>query len=185
MECTELPAPHLENGWLSHVRETLTELKGSVFIKDQWTPSLQRSGDKSIMETFCKIPKQPGTSNGRLRIANEVRIWLRVITIADRVNVGGTCIPRDRLDGSWRNCSSLNWPELPTPSKKMLDTFHWYLRKSCCTTPLRQRKDKNMPLDNRLGHWNCVGNHSIYEYVRTKEWLYKTTVKDFCPTTTR
>ena len=42
-----------------------------------------------------------------------------------------------------------------------------------------------MPLDNRLGHWNQVDNHSIYEYVRTKEWLYRTTVEDFRPTTTR
>ena len=123
------------------------------------------------MESFCKIRKQPGIFDNRLRIANEARIWLWVITIADLANVGGTCIPYGRLDGSWRNSSSLNWPKLPTPSKKMLDVFRWYLRKSFCTASLRQLKDTNMPLDNNLGHSNCVDHHSIYEYVQTKEWL--------------
>ena len=33
-------------------------------------------------------------------MANEVRIWLRVMTMADLTNVGDTCIPYGRLDGS-------------------------------------------------------------------------------------
>ena len=71
-------------------------------IKNQWAPGIQREHDRSIMEQFCELAKNKYVSAtpGQLRIANEVRIWLRVITVADLANVGGTCIPHDRLGES-------------------------------------------------------------------------------------
>ena len=35
MEDASLPAPHLEQGWISHIRERLGDLGGCVVIKDQ------------------------------------------------------------------------------------------------------------------------------------------------------
>ena len=42
-----------------------------------------------------------------------------------------------------------------------------------------------MPLAEHLGKWIPCRRHSVYEYVRTSEWLYKTTMKDDFPTTIR
>ena len=139
------------------------------------------------MGQFCELAKNKclGTTPGRLRIVNEVRIWLRVITVADLANVGGTCIPHDRLGGSWRNCSTLNWPDQPHPSEKLFGIFRWFLRKTFCKKPKRQHRTSNMPLDEHLGRWIPCRRHSVYEYTRTSEWLYKTTVKDDFPITIR
>ena len=145
MEETSLPVPHLEKGWLSSMRKRLNDLGGCVMIKDQWAPQIQRERDRSIMQRFCKLTKSKcvGATVGRLRIANELHIWLQVITVADLANVGGTCIPYGRLDGSWRNCSTLNWPDQPHPSEKMFGVFRGFLRKTFCTKPQRQ------PLHNK------------------------------------
>ena len=71
MEDASLPAPHLEQGWLSHIHERLCDLGGCVVIKDQWAPKIQRENDKSIMEQFCELAKNKcvDATLGRLRIA--------------------------------------------------------------------------------------------------------------------
>ena len=156
-------------------------------IKDQWAPTIQRERDESIMERFCELTKSKrvGATARGPRIANEVRIWLRAITIADLANVGGTCIPYDRLDESWRNCSTLHWPDQPHPSKKMFGVFWWFLRKPFCPKPQRQHRTINMPLNEHLGKWIPCQRHSVYECTRTSEWLYKTTVDNSYPTAIR
>ena len=85
-------------------------------IKDQWAPAIQRERDRSIMERFCKLSKSKcgGATAGQLRMANEVRIWLRVITVADLVNVGGTCkYPITQTE--WI-LEELFYPQLATPT---------------------------------------------------------------------
>ena len=113
MEGTFLPVPRLEKSWLSSMRKRLNDLGGCMMIKYQWGPAIQGERDELIMEWFCELTKSKcvGATAKRLRTANEVCIWLRVITAADLANVGGTCISYDRLEGSWGNCSTLNWPD--------------------------------------------------------------------------
>ena len=56
LDDTELDLPHLEDGVILHLRSTLKKLNGNLHIEEVWTPSLQREGDKSIMEVFARIP---------------------------------------------------------------------------------------------------------------------------------
>ena len=56
LDDTELDLPHLEDGVILHLRSTLKKLNGNLHIEKVWTPSLQREGDKSIMEVFAHIP---------------------------------------------------------------------------------------------------------------------------------
>ena len=41
--CPTLPAPHIESGWLSHIRQRLCDLNAHVEIEDPWTPLPQRA----------------------------------------------------------------------------------------------------------------------------------------------
>ena len=94
-EETSLPAPHLEKGWLSAMRERLNDLWGCVVIKYPWAAAIQREHNRSLMEQFFELAKRKcvGATAGRLRTANELCTWLRVITIADLANMDRTCIP--------------------------------------------------------------------------------------------
>ena len=67
------------------IRSRLSEMDGQLWVEDAWQPSHQRVGDHSIMERFLKIP---GVTAGQLEKANEVRLYLRVITIADLADPG-------------------------------------------------------------------------------------------------
>ena len=92
------------------MRERLDDLGNCTMIKDQCAPAIQRERDRSIMERFFELTKSKcvDATAGQLRMADKVRIWLRVITVANLANMGGTCIPYNRLDKSWRNCSTLH-----------------------------------------------------------------------------
>ena len=54
--------------------------------------------------------QQKGMSDSKLHQVNRVRIWLRVITIAELANPDGACISPEKFTGNWRNDSTLTWP---------------------------------------------------------------------------
>ena len=60
-------------------------------------------------------------------------MWLRVITVAELADADGACISPEKLDGRWRNDSTLLWPNVPKPSEKMFEIFRLYVRKSLCS----------------------------------------------------
>ena len=76
----------------------------SVWIENVWVPAHQRLKDASIMSRFAQVK---GATEHKLRIANECRLFLRVITIAELANVDGRFISPDRLDGSWQAQSTI------------------------------------------------------------------------------
>ena len=59
---------------------------------------------------------------------NEVRIYLRVITIVDLVFETGTYIPGKMLCGEWRAGSDLKWSKATRPGKKAWAEFRKYTR---------------------------------------------------------
>ena len=65
-------APHIETGWITHIRGRLKTLNASIVVEDAWAPELQCVNEASLMEMFCKIRAKTGTSDNRLRIANEM-----------------------------------------------------------------------------------------------------------------
>jgi len=77
-----------------------------------WSPQLQRKGDKSIMEEFQTIT---GITKGILNKANWCRIYARVITISNLTTVQGKNIPGHPMWGKWRAESTLEWPNIKRP----------------------------------------------------------------------
>ena len=118
-------------GLIPHLRERLKALKGELHIKRAWTPKLQRLNDASIMEQFHMIC----TSQTQLNVANNCRLWLRVITISDLADISGRTIPFDRLNGKWRANVDNNrsFPICPTPLAKYFAIFRRLIRHAFCT----------------------------------------------------
>lgn len=170
MDDTSMPINYLEQGHIAHLRQRLHELKGSVWIENVWVPALQRLKDVSIMERFSQVP---GATEYKLRMANECRLFLRVITIAELANVDGRFISPDRLDGSWQAQSTLRWPTQCKPSKKMWENFRWFLRKSFCQLPRIVQRSHQMPLDVPLGQWIKAPRHVHFQFYRSQEWVYR------------
>ena len=106
---------YMDKGFISSLRERMRSIDMSFWIEEAWTPPLQREGDESLMERFSLIE---GITTGELTMANEVRIYLRVITIADLTHPNGKYIPDEMLDGAWQSGSDLRWPEQPLPPKQ-------------------------------------------------------------------
>ena len=171
LECPDRALPHLEDGYIAHLHERLLDLGGGIWIENAWVPTLQREGDKSIMDEFLKV-RATGATKKKLKLANQVRQWLRVITIAELAEEGGMRIPSNRLTGFWRAESTLEWPNLPEPTPKMWDAFRFYLRKSFCTKPKRISRMSAMPLDIALGKWIDTDRHVSYDKYRTEQWMY-------------
>ena len=78
----------------------MREIKATLWIKKAWTPSLQREGDIALMEAFT-------TATGVL--ANQVCLYLCVITLADITPPTGTYIPDGILTGKWQAGLDLEW----------------------------------------------------------------------------
>ena len=162
----------IEEGQIQHIHDRLNDLGGGIWIENAWKPNLQRIGDKSLMKTFLNIRgKVKKVSPEKLRMANEVRMWLRVITIAELADESGKSISPAKLNGTWRADSTLDWPDMPEPTEKMWDAFRFLLRKTFCTKPKRVLKTKRMMLDEPLGKWIDTERHIQHEMYRTENML--------------
>ena len=76
---------------------------------------------------------------------NDVRMWLKVITIAELTDTDGACTSPEKLDRRWRNDSTHLWSNIPKPSKKMFEIFRLYV-------PLQFKTPKKWPFgDPRHG----------------------------------
>ena len=135
-------------------------------------PSLQRLHDSLIMETFASLWRQPGVSPRRLQIANEVRMWLRVVTIAELADEDGKHISPAKLNGMWRNVSKYNWPNQPSPTKKMWRVFKSYPRKTYCAQVKRHTRGTRLVLDRQLGPWRKTERHSVKPWSRAQDLLF-------------
>ena len=94
---------------------------------------------------------------------NEVRIYLRVVTIADLADEEGEYIPDGMLCGDWQAGSDLKWPRQPEPGKKSWALFQKCLRHAFCTgTSPWQRPYHGMNLDRKLGEWYHVKRNTWY-----------------------
>lgn len=175
--CTGLTTPILENmedhiGYLEQsyimgLRHRLIEMKAFLWIENSWTPVLQRIGDKAIMEGFMNIPN---ITTAALRQANAVRLYLRIVSLADITDIGGTFIPADMFNGEWQAGSDLKWPYQPCPPPLFWRTFRSCMRKAFCTrTPPYQRACHSMELDQQLGEWLPVSRNTWYEAYRTQD----------------
>ena len=170
LEHTAIGVRYLEQSYIIELRTRLHEMQASLWIEKKWTPALQRVGDHSLMEQFAQLP---GITRTALRQANAVRLYLRVVTIADLADVGGTFIPANMLDGGWRAGSDLKWPYQPIPPKHFWHTFRRCLRRSFCSnSPPFQRASHSMDLDTPLGAWLPVPRNTWFPAYRSSTTIY-------------
>ena len=163
MEDTTAVISYVSNGWLLHIRSRLGALNGSIWIEKAWQPALQRLGDESIMEKINALPYPPSV----LRKANECRLWLRVITIAELASLNGKTVPMDRLQGKWRAQSSLHWPNQPTPSQSHWAAFRKCIRATFCCDASAWQRHGEYHLTQPLGAWVVAHRHVQHPFYIT------------------
>ena len=161
---------YLDHSYIIHLRRRLALVDGSLWIEKAWIPSIQRDGDESIMERFSSLR---GITRAKLRQANAVRLYLRVITIADLADLSGKTIQEGILTGSWRANSDLRWPYQPLPPDTFWATFRSCLRRAFATaTPPTQPILNSMTLDTQLGNWLSVPRSTWRQTNRDRDTLY-------------
>jgi hypothetical protein len=166
LEAVTIPIEYLSSSYIISLRTRLSEMKAYLWIEKGWTPKLKREGDASLMEKFSQCPH---ISRAMLRKANAVRIYLRVVTIADLADVGGTFIPAGMLTGKWQAGSDLKWPYQPLPPATFWSAFRRCLRLTFSTkTPPYHHPSHSIDLDPHLGKWLEVPRNTWYTAYRSE-----------------
>ena len=76
------------------MRKRFGKVDIAIWIEEAWHPELQRVNDAAIMELFADAPE---ANQQDLDKCNEVRLYLRVITIVDITHESGEYIPDHTL----------------------------------------------------------------------------------------
>jgi hypothetical protein len=161
---------YLGVGWITHIRDRLKAMNGKMWVERQWCPTLQRVNDEAIMILFMKIA---GMTKGKLEKLNYVRLFLRVITVADITDEQGTIISGHRFSGKWQANSSLDWPEIPAPPPHYLTMFRSALKQAIGKPTDGHKRQNAITLKNKLGTWYQTEQHFNHEFVRTDTQLFQ------------
>ena len=107
-------------------------------------------------------------------LANECRMWLRIITISDIADLNGQSIKIRRLKGFWRATPAidLRWPQLPTPTKRHCSAFRQCLLTTVCSSASPYDQSSNYKLDTTLGPWFIKPRHVLHECYRSNIAVY-------------
>ena len=130
---------YLPQGWFLHQRRCLCAINATMWIKHQWSPELQREGDKLLMEEFWNIK---GIITGKPKKANWCRIFTLVITVSDFTMVWGESIPGHQMWGKWRAESTFDWPNIKCS--------HWITTRKYLVVP---SKNLNEEGSSRIHIW--------------------------------
>lgn len=134
------------------------------------------------MDRFVQIPC---ITRAELKQANAVRLWLRVLTIADLVEPAGRFIPDNMLSGDWQAGLDIHWPYQIKPPKRFWATFRHCIRQAFCTqTSPNQPPSAGMDLDTPLGLWHPVPRHTwfhVYWLEHHVYWCTETHIQRMIP----
>ena len=123
---TQQPIPYIEGRYVINLRERMEKIrKMKLWIKGAWAPRFQRVNNKSIMERIVRLK---GMTKDELKQVKVVRLWMRVVTMADMTNKAGTDIIDNMICGQWRAGTDLKWPKEHCPRKKCWSTFRSCMR---------------------------------------------------------
>ena len=96
MEDTRPRMDYVDQGLLASQRGRVEEIEATMWIEKAWAPKLQSGNDRSIMKGFTAIK---GATPVQIREVNAVRLYLRVIIIADLTHPSGGYLPDRMLTG--------------------------------------------------------------------------------------
>ena len=107
--------------WITNFKQILKHIDGETRIENQWQSSLQRKKDVFLMEPYAKFTKDINT----LKILNNCRIHLKIITLSDIISADGKKLIKTQLNGhqSPSFTSELVWPKQKRPDKKSWEIF--------------------------------------------------------------
>jgi len=116
----------VETGWLKSFWTFLTRSGLSIQLTDQWLPSITREHDVVLMDHFIA----QGYSASKLRLLNQCRLYLQVITLADITSADGKHIILDVFIGCplTDRKSTLKWPNQQRPSTTTWELWSTALR---------------------------------------------------------
>ena len=167
---TALPIEYIDSGWISGLRNRLRSFSAGIWVEDAWQPKLQREHDRSLMEEFSQLH---GITKHQLRKVNGVRLYLRVITIADLANEAGDYICDDMLTGEWTAGTDLEFPKQDRPPPEWFALFRKCIRNAfSTTTPANQRSYMSLKLDQPLGDWYEVKRNTWWSAYKGKDAIY-------------
>lgn len=170
MEYPTAEVNYLGDSYFLHIRSQLAEINASLWIEDVWRPTPHREHDAFLMDQFIRIP---GITRADLKQANAVRMYLRVLTIADMADPSGEFIPDGMLTGKWQAGTDLYWPHQTRPPPDFWATFRRCLRLTFCTgTSPHQPIDNGMDLDTHLGNWLPVRRYAWFDAYRSESMIY-------------
>jgi hypothetical protein len=84
LEATNIPLKYVGVGWLINLRDMLREINAGIWVEKAWRPQQQRQSDMAIMDAFAS---DPDITRLMMILANEYRMWLRVIYVSELANV--------------------------------------------------------------------------------------------------
>jgi hypothetical protein len=172
LESTSPEIKYVGRGWLVNLREMLHCYGMTVWIEKAWRFPLQRQGDCALMERFAS---NPHITLLMLIYANEFRIWLRVVSLAQLASIDGKCIPIDKIrnESEWRAQSEgINWPNVREPTNKHRAAFRKCLRLEFCSNAPQSCMTVDYQLDYPLGKWYPVQRFIQYDAYRSKDHVY-------------
>lgn len=132
----------IDQNWLTSLWRALHKSKLIVQVKREWRPSLPRTHDIFLMDYFLRLNFKPA----QLKLLNQCRIYLQVLTLTDICSADGVSIADPILLGLklFDRRSTLNWPEQQRPQQEA-----WKLWKSALDH-LASETIKIHPLGNWL-----------------------------------
>ncbi|KAL7551610.1 hypothetical protein ACHAWF_018082 [Thalassiosira exigua] len=170
LEDVQVRLDYVGRSLMVFLRNILRDIDSSLWIEDAWTPRLQRVGDESLMERFATHPR---ATKGQLEKLNAVRLYMRVVTVADLADPTGRFIPDGMLTGEWQAGTDLQWPTQDLPPKRHWALFRKYLRETFCRgTSAHQPVRYGMALTTPLGDWLPVPRNTWFQCYRTRTDLY-------------
>ena len=86
---------YLWAAWITNFKHILNHIDSETKIENQWQPSLQRKKDVFLMEAYSKFTKDAHT----LKIMNNCRIHLKIITLSDITSADGKKLIKTQLNG--------------------------------------------------------------------------------------
>jgi hypothetical protein len=173
LENCKITIEYAGKGWIPNLREMFRDIDAGIWIENAWAPEKQRQHDRAIMEEFAQ---SSDLTRQILELANEFRLWLRVIFISKLADVDGKAIPAYRItnDSEWRADpeEGIRWPNTVEPTNAHRVAFRKCLRAVFCTSTSPRGRVVDYNLDLKLGKWHPVRRNIKFDAYRSKSTVY-------------
>jgi hypothetical protein len=173
LENCKIPIEYAGKGWIPNLREMFKDIDAGIWIENAWAPEKQRQHDRAIME---ELAQSSDLTRQTLELANEFRLWLRVIFISELADVDGKAIPAYRItnDSEWRADpeEGIIWPNTVEPTNAHQVAFRKCLRAVFCTNTSPRGRVTDYNLDLKLGKWHPVRRNIKFDAYRSKSTVY-------------